>query len=116
MSVPELNVPMTRPSSSRSTVLRHSISRSSPDRVRIGVSTDWKIAGVKVAQLLSAVVPHPVREARVDPVASEQLGLGPPQEVAALAVDERDAPVQVEGEQDDLGRVQVSLRPVPFMA
>ena len=61
-------------------------------------------------------VPHPVRQAGLDPVAPEQLALGPSQEVAALAVDQRDPPVQVEREQDDFGRVEIALRPVPLVA
>ena len=39
VSLPELSTPVMFPSSSCSTVLRHSMSRSSPDLVRIGVPT-----------------------------------------------------------------------------
>ena len=38
MSVPELNEPVMRPASSRTTVFRHSMSRSTPDRVTMGFS------------------------------------------------------------------------------
>ena len=96
MSLPELNVPTTRPASSRNTVFRHSINRSPPDLVRTAVSTmapspsstSWK-------RFLSATR-FRCRQAGVEEVAPEQFALGPAQQIAALAVDQGDSPFDVE--------------------
>ena len=98
-------------------MLRHSISRSSPDLVRIGFSTIDRSPSTRLAELLAACASADRRrQAGLDPVAPEQLALGPAQEVAALAIDQRDPPVEVEREQDDFGGVEVALRPVPLVA
>ncbi len=57
-----------------------------------------------------------MRDACLDRVAPDQLLLGPSQKVAAFPVDQRDPAVEVEGDQDHIGRVQVSLCPIPLMA
>ena len=49
ISVPELNVPTTAPSSSFTSVLRHSISRSSPDLVSTAVSTGERSPSITVS-------------------------------------------------------------------
>ena len=115
MSVPELSVLTIRPSSSRRNVVRHSISRSSPDLVTIGVLDDGIISAVHaVLSFCLVCVPYPGRHARLDEVAPEQLVGCPSEDAAGVAIDQRDPPFHVQREQDDFGRVQVSLRPVPL--
>ena len=92
MSLPELKVPMTSPEPSRSSVLRHSTNRSSPDLVRRGATTDREIAGDDVVELCSELDPHPGGQAGVDEVAPDQVALRRSQEIAAFAVDQPDPP------------------------
>ena len=82
-----------------------------------GVLDDRQIsAGQVVQRLVSAGAPHPIRQARLDPVAAIQLVRGPSEDRAGVAIRQRDPPLGVEREQDDLGGVQVSLGPVPLVA
>ena len=92
------------------------MSRSSPDLVRTGFSTMDRSPPSRLWNLRSEVVPYPGRKARLDPVAAQQLVRGPSEDGARIAIDKRDPPFQVQLEQDDFGRVQISLRPIALVA
>ena len=78
---------------------------------------DYRQIGVEqIAQPRSDRVPKPRWQARLDPITSEQLFRCPSEERARVAIRERDPPFQVQGQEDDFGRVQVALRAIPLAA
>ena len=81
-----------------------------------GVLADRLIAGRELAEPHSERVSQPNRKACLDPIAPQQLVSGPSENGTCVAIRQRDPPFQVQREEDDFRRVQVSLRPVPLTA
>src|ERR1700681_1491897 len=77
---------------------------------------DGQISAELVVERRSERVPQTGRKARLDPVAPQQLVCRPSEDGACVTIHERNPSTQVQREQDDLRRVQVSLASVPLMA
>ena len=79
-----------------------------------GMLDDRQISSEQLSTLPVELFPYPDRKARLDPVVAKQFIRGPSQKRARVPIDEHDPPFQIQREQDDVGRVQISLCTIPL--
>ncbi len=71
------------------------------------------LVGDQSFEHLSDLLAAPLGNERIEPVPPGDGILGPSQDLAALPVDQRHAPVEVQPEEDHAGQIKVALRLVP---